>query len=234
LTPLCQMKIRSSVAKRLRFFLIFCICCVQLIYLQVPDAGKNQRDVASVQSDDGIADIVNPFKSTCYDWQGNIIPCDFKRPYAELLFDNPIPDTRFIDNQDGTVTDKLTGLIWLKNTNCFGMLDWESAKLAVNRLKDGDCGPDPALMLSDGSLAGDWRLPTMSELCALIDFSRRDSALPRGHMFSAVPPGYHWSATVLDYYSELAWIVYFASGTICYEAVTHQAGHILPVRKPLE
>ena len=30
------------------------------------------------------------------------------------------PDPRFTDNGDGTVTDNLTGLIWLKNANCFG------------------------------------------------------------------------------------------------------------------
>ncbi len=27
---------------------------------------------------------------------------------------------RFTDNGDGTVTDNQTGLIWLKNANCFG------------------------------------------------------------------------------------------------------------------
>jgi len=185
-------------------------------------------------NDDVLADIVNPFNSTCYDWRGDTTPCDFKRQYAELLFDRSIPDPRFIDNKDGTVTDSLTGLIWLKNTNCFGMVDWEGAMLAAKSLKDGDCGPNPSLVLSDGSSAGDWRLPTMGELCTLIDFSRREPALPSGHMFSAVPPGYHWSATTLDYHSGMAWIVYFESGTTCYEAVTNQAGHILPVRKPLE
>jgi len=177
---------------------------------------------------------VDPFKSTCYDWRGNTIPCDFKRPYAELLFAKPIPDPRFRDNKDGTVTDNLTGLIWLKNTNCLGMMDWKGAILAAKSLKDGDCGPDSELILSDGSSVGDWRLPTMSELCTLIDFSRRNPALPNGHMFSGVPPGYHWSATTLDYHSGMAWIVYFESGTTCYEDVTNQAGHILPVRKPLE
>jgi len=196
-------------------------------------AGKNNL-LSESPNDDVLADIVNPFNSTCYDWRGDTTPCDFKRQYAELLFDRSIPDPRFIDNKDGTVTDSLTGLIWLKNTNCFGMVDWEGAMLAAKSLKDGDCGPNPSLVLSDGSSAGDWRLPTMVELCTLIDFSRREPALPSGHMFSAVPPGYHWSATTLDYHSGMAWIVYFESGTTCYEAVTNQAGHILPIRKPLE
>ena len=109
-------------------------------------AGEN-NSLSESPNDDVLAGIVNPFNSTCYDWRGDIIPCDFKRQYAELLFARSIPDPRFIDNKDGTVTDSLTGLIWLKNMNCFGMMDWEGAMLAAKSLKDGDCGPDPALIL---------------------------------------------------------------------------------------
>jgi len=89
---------------------------------------------------------VNPFKSTRYDWRGKSIPCDFKRQYTELLLDRSISDPRFINNKDGTVTDSLTGLIWLKNTsrkrliiqtlynfftiNCSGLLfNWRKAYL---------------------------------------------------------------------------------------------------------
>ena len=90
--------------------------------------------------------------------------------------------------------------------------------------------PNTVLVLSDGSSAADWRLPTMDELCTLIDFSRRDPALPNGHMFLNVPSGYHWSATTLDNHSEMVWIVYFESGTTCYDDVKNRAGHILPVR----
>jgi hypothetical protein len=34
------------------------------------------------------------------------------------------PNPRFTDNGDGTITDNLTGLIWLKNANCFGLRNW--------------------------------------------------------------------------------------------------------------
>ena len=192
-------------------------------------AGENNL-LSGSPNEDGFAAIVNPYNSTCYDWRGDIVPCDFKRQYAELLLNKPIPTSRFIDNKDGTVTDSLTKLTWLKNTNCFGMMNWECAMQAVKNLKDGDCGPDPTLILSDSSSAGDWRLPSIEELCALIDFSRRDPALPTGHMFLNIPSGYHWSATTLDSYSEIAWIVYIESGTTCYEGVYNRAGHVLPVR----
>ena len=195
---------------------------------------NNLPSMTPNKADDALADIVNPFKSTCFDWEGNIIPCDFKRPYAELVFDEPIPDPRFRDNLDGTVTDNLTGLIWLKNANCFGMMDWESARLAAKHIKDGDCGPDPALILSDGSSAGDWRLPTMKEISALIDYSRRDPALTPSQVFSDFPPGYYWSATLLDYHPQLAWIVYIESGTTCYEDIKNRAGYLWAVREPME
>jgi len=185
---------------------------------------------AASQNDDALAGIVNPFNSTCYDWRENIVPCDFKGPYAELMFDTSISGSRFTDNKNGTVTDNLTKLVWLKNTNCFGIQDWQSAVLAAQSLKEGHCGPNPDLVLSDGSSAGDWRLPTMAELCTLIDFTKRDPALPNGHMFSDAPSGYHWSATTLDSYSEMAWIVYIESGTTCYENINNRSGYILPVR----
>ena len=37
------------------------------------------------------------------------------------------PNPRFTDNLDGTITDNLTGLIWMKNANCSGPRTWDSA-----------------------------------------------------------------------------------------------------------
>jgi hypothetical protein len=70
---------------------------------------------------------------------------------------------RYIDNGDGTVTDNRTGLIWLKNANCFGRKDWKTAMQLAAKLADGQCG------LSDGSKPGDWRLPTKDEWKAMVD-----------------------------------------------------------------
>jgi len=69
---------------------------------------------------------------------------------------------RYVDCGNGTVTDTVTGLIWLKNANCFGRTNYAAANQAAAGLAAGQCG------LTDGSSAGDWRLPTKTEWQATI------------------------------------------------------------------
>jgi len=69
---------------------------------------------------------------------------------------------RFVDCGNGTVNDVQTGLIWLKNGDCYGLLTWWDASLRAATLASGQCG------LADGSQAGDWRLPTLDEFAAIL------------------------------------------------------------------
>jgi Protein of unknown function (DUF1566)/Divergent InlB B-repeat domain len=78
---------------------------------------------------------------------------------------------RFRDNSDGTVTDNLTGLIWLKNANCFDTKNWQDALTAANTLTNGKCG------LTDESRGGDWRLPNFLELRSLVNRQYASPAL---------------------------------------------------------
>jgi hypothetical protein len=99
-------------------------------------------------------------------------------------------EPRFYDNGDGTITDALTGLVWLKNANCFGQRTWSEALSDCNGLASSSCG------LTDGSSAGDWRLPNAKEFQSLIDFSMVGPALPTGHPFENVQYDYeYWSST---------------------------------------
>jgi hypothetical protein len=116
------------------------------------------------------------------------------------------PTPRFTDNQNGTVTDKLTGLIWMKNADGFGgTKTWAEALSAAASLKSGDAG------LTDGSNAGDWRLPSIRELQSLIDYGRSNPALPETHPFLEVQ-GFYWSSTTYPADPTLAWDV-FIGGT---------------------
>jgi hypothetical protein len=78
---------------------------------------------------------------------------------------------RYADCLNGTVTDSVTGLIWLQNADCFGPLDWATGNEAAARLENGVCG------LADGSAPGDWRLPTQAEWEATIAPFCRNPAL---------------------------------------------------------
>jgi uncharacterized protein (TIGR02145 family) len=71
---------------------------------------------------------------------------------------------RYVDNLDGTMTDCRSNLIWLTNAGCTGAgyLNWWEAMIWMQGLQDGICG------LTDGSLPGDWRLPTRTEWMAMI------------------------------------------------------------------
>ena len=115
---------------------------------------------------------------------------------------------RFTDNGDGTVTDNLTGLIWLKDANCFLHETWFSALVVVSTLATGECG------LSDGSVAASWRLPNVKELQSLIDFGQHSPALPPGHPFTADVWGFgtYWSSTTDAFGPYCAWIVSLFDG----------------------
>ena len=113
----------------------------------------------------------------------------------------PVP--RLIDNGDGTVTDDLTGLIWLQNADCIrtlnpafdtfdvagdGVVTWQQALDFVAGLNTGlyACG--------DAGGHTDWRLPQIRELFSLFDFGQAPLALPVGHPFENVQIEY-WSST---------------------------------------
>ena len=68
-----------------------------------------------------------------------------------------VGNDRFIDNNDGTVTDVCTALIWMKEQDCYNFNSRAGAFNLVGDLSEGQCG------LSDGSIAGDWRIPTSDE-----------------------------------------------------------------------
>ena len=67
---------------------------------------------------DGPAPVEKTWQTICYDDNGFVIPCDNTGQDGEYQKGVVWPAPRFTDNEDGTITDNLTGLMWLKDANC--------------------------------------------------------------------------------------------------------------------
>ena len=113
----------------------------------------------------------------------------------------------FVVNGDGTVTDTNTALMWqqcndgqtLNGNECIGSPatpTWYQAVAYVQELNDtGYLGYD------------DWRLPTISELQSLVDYSRNSPATA----FPNTVQLYYWSYTAFALRIDGAWTVSFAA-----------------------
>jgi hypothetical protein len=141
---------------------------------------------------------------------------------------------RYTDNSDGTVTDNRTGLIWLKNANCFGEQDWKTAMQSAANLADGQCG------LRDGSKLGDWRLPTIvGEWEAMVDERYEKHALSNaagtskwqeGDVFVGVKSDSYWSSTTRANRTDYAWVVALSIGNINFILFKTSTIYVWPVR----
>lgn len=132
------------------------------------------------------------------------------------------PTPRFTDNDNGTVTDNLTHLVWLKNANAFGLNNWANAIVNCNTLSNGMYG------LSDGSLSGQWRLPNVQEQLSLVDWGVSDPAISSGHPFSNVQESFYWTSS-LQTNDGNAWVVNEDVGDLFAYAPENNA-YVWPVR----
>ncbi len=148
---------------------------------------------------------------------------------------------RFTDMGDGTVRDNASGLIWLKDANAFGQNDWYAATNAAAALNSGEYG------LTDGSIEGDWRLPTKAEWEAFMcrDFyipgsllesyspalvnTAGDAQWSDGDAFTGVIARYYWSSS--EYESGYAWSAFMGNGYIYTSYKQYIGGYyVWPVR----
>lgn len=107
---------------------------------------------------------------------------------------------RFTDNSNGTVTDKLTGLVWQKTQSVL-LMTWEEALIYASGL----------------TLAGnsEWRLPNIKELQSLNDEKLSKPSFNRTY-FPNVISGNYWSSTTLMNATTKAWDLNVDYGIVSY------------------
>lgn len=105
-----------------------------------------------------------------------------------------------VDNPDGTVTDRRTGLTWQK-LGPAKALTWEEALKYCEALKPSGHGP--------------WRLPNIKELRSLSDDAKIRPSLDR-KFFPEAKVANYWSSTTQSNRPGRAWLVEFETGLVTY------------------
>jgi hypothetical protein len=175
-------------------------------------------------------------------------PRDKPRFTANVDLDGDGDCTAEGETCDGTVTDNLTGLIWLKDAVRLGGrkgLTWRDALAKVASLNRGEVFS--CAHYNPGTFYKDWRLPNIKELQSLIHFGGRlNPALPKGHPFvgfvGEVPRFFYWSSTTRVDQVYKAWgvdleegktIAHFKSDGICDATTTTTSFGVWAVRGPV-
>ena len=176
----------------------------------------------------GTVDLPKTGQTTCYNSAGSVIPCATTGEDGEFRAGVAWPGYRFTDNGDGTITDNLTGLMWLKTGNCFGTKNWPEALNAVV-----DLNANPGNYTCGGYTAtyNDWVLPNVNELESLINAEvPNQTDWLKGQGFVYVQSDIYWSSTITakDIYN--AWVVGMDSGSTGYHSQIGNYNYVLPVR----
>ena len=140
------------------------------------------------------------------------------------------PTPRFANNGDGTATDKLTGLDWLRDANCpAGTKTWQEALDWVDDLNTTAiaCTDYAAMTFTD------WRLPNVKELSSLIDYGESNPALPSPHPFVNVELSFYWSSSSGVSDPSLAWRVGLITGPVVGGGSKDLNAYVWPVRGDL-
>lgn len=138
------------------------------------------------------------------------------------------PSDRFVDNGDGTITDRATLLMWMRcsqgqrwsSGTCEGSAsrhDWLGASAAAEELNN-----------AGESFFNDWRLPSLTEIAAIVE---RQCGEPRINLdvFPDTPPGVFWSSSARPKDAETVYALGFGDQGVA-PVAKGEAHHVRLVR----
>jgi hypothetical protein len=163
-------------------------------------------------------------QTSCWDSNGNPISCSGSGQDGEYQMGVEWPIPRFTDNGDGTVTDNMTGLTWLKDATCMGEMHWgDNANETFDILSRLNGGEDFNCSDYTPGAFDDWRLPNVREMHSLIHYGFYDPAVPdttgtgqwsEGDPFTGVNSHKYWTSTTRTGYHHHVWLVYLYIGDV--------------------
>lgn len=140
-------------------------------------------------------------------------------PQVQAACNNGIPlsrpDSRYHDNNDGTVSDTVTGLMWMQcpdgvssdkapcDSGAAASFTWQQALQRPSEVNRGTAGNNHGYH--------DWRLPELHELKSLAEMACYDPAI-NTRFFPNTPSLYFWSSTPVVSLDDKAWGVGFYYG----------------------
>jgi hypothetical protein len=150
-------------------------------------------------------------QTTCYDASGNVIACTGTGQDGDLQEGVAWPSPRFTNNNDGTMTDNLTGLMWTQNANAPG---------------PAGCNPDAtytwqgaldyAACLNTNNYLGhnDWRLPNVNELESLVNIGQSSPLNWLNTQGFSNVESFYWSSSTFAGTTEDAYFTVISDGSV--------------------
>lgn len=172
---------------------------------------SEERAIAATPTPANQIIIPDTGQTACYNTQGVAIPCT--NSGQDGAYSNHPMD--FTDNHDGTITDKVTGLLWQKCTNglsgeyCITGTALQCNWYQASGTYDVNYNPTGTNVCGSG-----WRLPTVFELMTIVDYGTYSPAInatffPETRLYS------YWTSTsYAQAPSANAWAVNFGSGNV--------------------
>lgn len=118
------------------------------------------------------------------------------------------PTSRFTINDNGTVTDTQTGLMWMRcslgqtwdGATCTGETSIYTWRQALSASTDNNFAG-----------FGDWYLPNIKELASIAELSCYNPAINLS-VFPGTPSTQYWSSSPIFYDRRKVWIIFFYNG----------------------
>ena len=125
------------------------------------------------------------------------------------------PDSRYQDNEDGTVSDLQTGYMWQKCS--VGQSGADCSEGSVSTFEWEESIQQADILNKSGGLAGhtDWRVADFKELKSLVEVNCWSPSINTS-LFPNTPTIDYWSSSSYIGFAKNAWYVSFTSGKFTY------------------